>query len=260
MRKFLLSLLFLIAVLSPQLVEARAITVTEKMSGGFGAATGSTSNTASYTTSDTFSLAANEIGICFVHNTDTGTAGDIADQPSLTHNSVAWTIITTQTYTANQTGRVSVFWKAGPQGNSAVTTDYSGDNQTGNSILCYAAAGADLTTPVIQAQEGTASGTTVHTLTMDDSLTANSVLFMAIGVQESETWTPEFVNVGTEATYSTPGTETLVQWDINGSDTTPLFSSGSNAVSGMVAVEIAQASGGGATTPKPGAGMIIMVR
>jgi hypothetical protein len=224
----------------------RVITVTEKMSGGFGAGAGSTSNLSTYTTSDTFELAADTVGLCFVGHGDSDAAETIG---TFTHNSVTWTEITTQLYTGTSIQRITAFWKAGAQASSAVAVAITGaDAQIGMAIACYEVAGADTTTPVIQFQEGALATVTAHTITMDGGRTDNSVLVFGLSASTNETWTPEYAGVGTnDIVVSAPDIEMVVQWDIDGADTTPLITSGTTSTSGMIAVEIAVAGAAAAT-------------
>ena len=220
-----------------------AITVTEKLTGGFGAGAGTTTNLTSYTTSDAFELAASTVGLCFVHHVDLDAAETIQ---SFVHNSVTWTSIAVTAYTGSSTGRVQAFWAAGAQASSTVTITIDGvDVQAGLMVHCYEVAGADTSTPVAQSKTGTSSAATSHTVTMDSARTSGAALFHAVGAQDAETWTAEYAGVGTEATFATPTAEGRVQWAIGGADTTPLWTSGTTATAGMVAVEIKEAAGGG---------------
>src|SRR5688500_13871232 len=79
----------------------RAITVTEVVTDGI------TTNGVSYTSTDTFTLAADEIAICFIHNAD---ADDAEAVSAVTHAAGAetFTEITSVTYNADDS-RVSAW-------------------------------------------------------------------------------------------------------------------------------------------------------
>jgi hypothetical protein len=230
------SLLAVVGLVVPMQVRLlAAITVTEKMTGGFGAGAGSTTNSTGYTTSDTFSIASGAIGLCFLQSSDADTAEDYA---SVMRGS-AFTKIDTQLFTASSLGRVSAWWVAGPIADGPLSMSVVGgaDAQTGYMAICYEVAGVNTATPILQSKIGNDTTQTNHTLTMTNARTANSALFFFAGAQAALTWTAEYAGVGTEAAYATPTVEGRVQWDIGGADITPNWATAS-ATTGMIAVEI----------------------
>jgi hypothetical protein len=231
----------------------RAITVTEKMSGGFGAGTGSTSNTTSYTTSDTAAIASGAIGLLFVCNSDSDSVETIDASTVIMNATTFQNPSLTQTYTGTPTQRISAFWIAGAQSAATISAGITGaaDNQTGMSFFFVELAGVDTASPIIQSKAGSSSAVTAHTVTLDGARTDDSILVFAICASTPETWTAEYSGVGTEGVYATPDLEGRLQWDIDGADTTPNWTSGTTSTAGFIAIEIRVA--GAAAARPPGA-------
>jgi hypothetical protein len=119
-------------------------------------------------------------------------------------------------------------------------------------LACYEVTGVDTGNPIIQDQvSGAPSSTMNHTVTMDGARTAGSVLFSWIAFSSQPTTvTEEYTGVAAASVlYSSPNTRAKMQWDIGGSDITPLWVSSSNSLSMHYAVEIAMAAASGGAKP-----------
>jgi hypothetical protein len=249
----ILALYFVLLMAIPPVVLQAAITVTEKYVGA------TTAAAASYTTdsgggtgplpaavgSSPFSIAAGSILVC-----GNVRSGATPSTVALTYDSVAMTQLTTAVF--DTTYGYSVYWVVGPRSSSHVSIAVAG-SLNGTGVACYEVAGVNTGTPVIQAKEsGTPASQSDHTITMDSPRTANSVLFSWIAFSsQPATVTEEYAGVAASSIlYSSPNTRAKMQWDIGGSDITPVWTSSSNALSMHYGVEIAVAAAAGGTKPQ----------
>jgi hypothetical protein len=246
----LLALCVLLLLAIPPVVLQAAIVVTEKYVGDTSASAvsyttnvGGTGPMTAEAGSGPFSIATGSLLHCGVVWTGT-TPGTV----SLTYDGDTMTQIATTTFSTGYA--VSVHYITGPRASSHVQITPS-NTLTGIGLACYEVAGVDTGSPVIQSKGATiAQGVTnQHTLTMDSPRTPNSVLFHWLGVDGSPTFNTVEYDFISSLTYGTPSTRGFMQWDIGGSDITPLITTNTNNASGNYAVEFAQASAGGGTKP-----------
>ena len=234
-----LSLLFV-----PSSAQA-AITVVEQL-----AEAQTADNDASWTSVGTFDIANGATGVCFVFNTDA--AGGLTT-PTLTGGSVTtWNVTENVPFStiATPTAKITTFYGLGTGAAAAtVTASFSADNQTSVGWNCFELAGAHTSTPFIQDKSGSTDAATSHTVTIDSARSSGSALLFGILVSGTAGFTAEYSGLGTETSNTTPATEWVVQWDIGGSDTTPLWTTSASEEAGYVAVEIAVAAAA-STSPR----------
>jgi hypothetical protein len=205
-----------------------------------------TSNTASGFPADvTFSVPTNELGLCFTLNRD----GDVDPATALTQTGQTWELIASVEDAADTTN-ITAFRTLGA-GAAAAEITVSGypDNQTNLHFACYSFAGVDTSGTegsgaVIQTKTaGSATVGTSFTVTLDSGRTANSALILAAVASAAQTWTGEMdYTLGTEVTTVTAVMESLTQWVIGGTDTTPTLTGDDNASWSAFAVEVKMAA------------------
>jgi hypothetical protein len=204
-----------------------------------------TSNLSSYTTAGTMSLATGAVGICFITSGDNTTPVT----PSLSGGSAAaWTQIATVTFDtiASAVKRMTAFRALG-SGASAATlvADFSGDSQTGIMTLCYEAtgvnvAGTNAADAIEQVQTGAADGAGSFSVTLSSALQPGSAVIMAAAGASSTSWTEEAgYTAGTLQTMASPTMRSRAQWEIGGSDNSPLWTYGGTPNVAGIALELA---------------------
>jgi hypothetical protein len=242
----LLALVCLLLLAIPPVVLRAAITVTEMYVGGV------TTNASSYTSnsggtnpltgsagSSPFAIATGAVLLCGVTWSDS----DAPDSPVLVHDGTTLTASLGVSYESGVAAKL--YYAAGPLASSHVSFTVS-EAQTGMGVACYEVAGADVSSPILQEKAGEDDDTTGHSITMDDARTTGAVLFHWTAANAAVgTRTPEYAGIGSLAQYDSPSARGVMQWDIGGSDTTPLMTTANVVDSGQVAIEIAIAPTGG---------------
>lgn len=227
-----------------EVVLHAAITVTEKLTmsttdncGSGGACTAYVTNSGTWTTNagaSTFSLATNELGVCFAFHTDADlTANEFGN---LTQTGQTWTLDSVANQPqGNSIGtpvtEVDVWTSPGTGSSAAALTMTYGDAHTGLVLSCFALAGAKLTCCALQNKTGAADGTSTGTVTMDNAMTAGAILMFGSGSGSTNNFNAEAgYATGAQGSYATPAMLARVQYRTDGSDSTPTLtlSSGTN--------------------------------
>lgn len=233
-----------------------AIVVTEKIFEG------TTTDGTSFTTTATWSVTTNTLGICFVGATDSVLPSTLTvSQTGQTWDAIdATNAMELFDVVATPLKRIQAFRTLGAGAAAAaivVTGDAGTGNQTSFWAMCAELSGIDTSGTngsgaIIQSKDGSADDTVDPTVTFGSARTANSAVLAAIG-SNACIWTGEYTeaNSGTELVLATPGTEAFYMYIVGPADESPTWStSGCTPEWGMIAVEVkeAAAGGGGGTT------------
>jgi len=135
-------------------------------------------------------------------------------------------------------------------------------NHTGFVLLCSEFAGQDTSGSngsgaIIQSKDGSVDNTVDPTVTFDSGRTANSaVIFASMSVGDAcTTWAGEggyTLGNATETNFASPTVESLYEYVVGGSDTSPSFDQTGACTApeiGSIAIEIKEAAAGGAQAP-----------
>ncbi len=237
----------IIGLLLYPVLSAAAITVTEKL-----AEAQTADNDANWTSSGTFSIANNALGLCAVSSSDTtGLA-----QPTLTGGSVAtWNVIGTVTFNtiATPENRITVFRGLGTgAASAAVVADFAGDNQSAISWSCWEFTNIDLggvngSSAIVQFKTVSTDAAQLITATFDSPIGLTQAVMMWGSSISNRTWTPDSgFSAGTEIATTLPLHELIAQYRVDGADSAPTWNvSGANTLLGGFAIEVKETGGGG---------------